>query len=268
MPELPEVETVVRQISPALINKKISGIKVYEGGRRMIAPFTAPELESKLIRRTIENISRTGKFMIFKLDDNSAIVAHLRMSGRMLVYPKPIDDKHIRIHLELSDTTLNFIDTRRFGTFHFTHNPSEYAGLQRLGPDALSEKFTSEYLFNKLRGRKKPAYSALLDQSIVAGLGNIYVNEVLHAAGIHPLRPASQINKDEATQIVNHTNRILNLAINFRGTTLLDNSYTDGTGEYGGFFDKLKVYGKDKLSMQIKRIKIGGRSVFYTSDQI
>lgn len=268
MPELPEVETVVRQISPAVTNKKITGLVVHKGGTNMIAPLTTAELESRINNRIVTVVSRVGKFMIFQMDDNAGIVAHLRMSGRLHISDKPISDKHTRIVIGFENSFLNFVDIRRFGTFHFSQNPADYPGLKRLGPDALSGDFNPEYLRQKIKNRKKSIYATLLDQSIVAGLGNIYVNEVLHASGIHPLRIASAISEQEITRIINETSRILTMAINFRGTTLIDNFYKDGKGEYGGFFDKLEVYGKDKLNHEVKRIKIGGRSVFYTSDQV
>ncbi len=268
MPELPEVATVLKQITPAIIDQGIADVKVTPKGERMVAPLTPVSLKKELIGRRIIRVNRHGKFMTFELDNSKKVVAHLRMSGRLLISDMPLKHLHNRLHIKFENGKyLNFIDIRRFGTFHLVEKGDTYSGLKKLGPDALSVELTKDYLKAKLKGRAKNIYSTLLDQSIVAGLGNIYVNEVLYASRIHPERSAGKVNPAEIEQILEHTARILKMAIAYRGTTLIDKSYMDTEGLYGDFFNMLKVYGKkdtacERCGTKITRLKIGGRSVY------
>ncbi|KXK26942.1 MAG: Formamidopyrimidine-DNA glycosylase [candidate division WS6 bacterium OLB20] len=270
MPELPEVETVVRQIRPSVTGRTVQSVIVTDGGLRMIAPLSRDQLADNLTGDTITSLERTGKFMQFRLRSGAFIAAHLRMSGRVSVSESFEQTKHNRIGLFLDKGVFNFHSIRRFSTFHYVEAGGSYPAFDLLGPDALSDAFSGSYLIDKLKQSKRPVYSALMDQRTVAGLGNIYVNEVLYAAGVHPLREARLVTKSEAEAIASESRRILIQAIRLRGTTLNDRTYLDGSGEYGAFSDHLNVYGKTGQIVDgspVERIRIGGRSVFAATSQ-
>lgn len=264
MPELPEVETTIRYLKPAVLNQVITDITVTNKGE---STFNIPfdEVRGRIIGNKITDIGRHGKWMLFEFNNGKAI-GHLRMSGRYKVDNKVLDLPHNRFQLHLdSGKIINYIDQRRFGTFHFVDRFENYPGLKKLGPDILLSEVTAEYLHSRLLKTKKPIYSALLDQSIVAGLGNIYVNEVLHACGIHPLTLAEKITLPDAKLILQNSKIILSKALELKGTTLIDNLYRDPEGKTGQFAKMLQVYGKKK-DPSIQVLKIGGRSVFVHKD--
>lgn len=270
MPELPEVETVRRQISPDIVGQAITDVIITPGGVRMIGDTTIAKLKESLAGQTITTTSRHGKFMPIHLASGDQIVTHLRMSGRMEYTPKFIRTKHNRVGLVLGKGVLNFFSIRRFATFHYILKDQDYPGIAFLGPDALSDDFNGRYLADKLQDKTRPIYNSLMDQSVVAGLGNIYANETLFAAGIHPLSASGAISEQLLDNISTEAKRILNLALSFRGTTLIDKSFQDGTGSYGGFADKLKVYAKTGEVVsghQVERTRLGGRSVFFVPEQ-
>lgn len=270
MPELPEVETTIRYLRPALLNQIVRELTVTNGGE---STFNVPLAEAKqnIEQKSFLALSRRGKFMLFELESpdsihssqtNGFIVGHLRMSGRYKIDDKVIDHPHNRFQLHLDNGKIvNYIDQRRFGTLHFTDDFDNYPGLQRLGPDILTDDVTAEFLRSRLAKLKKPIYSALLDQSIVAGLGNIYVNEILHATGIHPLTQSNAISLEQTTLILDQAKRILSKALELKGTTLIDNLYQDPEGKIGKFAKLLQVYGK-KNDPNVSILKVGGRSVF------
>lgn len=264
MPELPEVETTIRYLRPAVLNEVIRDITVSNKGESTFnIPFS--EVRKNLIGNMITGISRHGKWMLFEFNNGKAI-GHLRMSGRYKIADKVIDLPHNRFQLHLQNgKVINYIDQRRFGTFHFVTDFTSYPGLTRLGPDIFTGEVTAEYLHSKLAKTKKPIYSALLDQTIVAGLGNIYVNEVLHACGIHPLSPGNKLSLADTQHILEHSKRILTKALELKGTTLIDKLYQDPEGKTGQFAKLLQVYGKKK-DPNIRMLRIGGRSVFVHKD--
>lgn len=260
MPELPEVETTIRYLRPQLLDRVINEVIV---SKRGVSHFNQnlTDVKSQLEGAQFTDLSRIGKWMLFDLGKTKA-VGHLRMSGRFLIGDEVLPHVHNRFQFLLDNgKVVNYIDQRRFGTFHLVKDFSEYKSLAGLGPDALSGKLTAEYLFSRLQSTKKPIYSTLLDQNMVAGLGNIYVNEALHASHIHPLQPANTLSLSQLEVLVTHIGRLLTLALQFRGTTLIDNLYKDPEGKTGDFAKMLQVYGKKKDS-EIEVLKVGGRSVF------
>lgn len=269
MPELPEVQTIISQIRPYVVGQTITGLKVLTGGQNLIGNETQSSLERKTKNKRVIDLTRVGKFFILELDQGS-IVGHLRMTGLLEYSPIPKYRTHTRLDLLFEDKgSMLFHDIRRFATFHYSDTSSNYKGILNLGPDALTNNFSAEYLQNQLKRRKKSIYSSLMDQSIVAGLGNIYVNEVLFACGINPETPSNQVAKslDTCESIIQQAKRILIMAINHKGTTLVDNTYKTAYGEYGQFFNQLKVYDRQaqvcsNCSYKIEKIKIGGRSVY------
>jgi formamidopyrimidine-DNA glycosylase len=182
---------------------------------------------------------------------------------------KPDPDIHNRLFLELSDHSfLNFLDIRRFGTFHLIKDRSQYPGLHRLGMDALNSAWTGELFFNKLQLHKKSVYSCLLDQSIISGVGNIYANEALFLSKINPLRAANRLTVMDSKKLLHSVIDILSTALQFQGTTLIDNSYKDSEGKSGNFRKLLKVYGRTgevcvTCDTPITRIRVGNRSVYF-----
>jgi formamidopyrimidine-DNA glycosylase len=273
MPELPEVETTIRFIRPKLVDRVIQSVTATNKGE---STFNIPfqEVQERLQGQSLVRLDRRGKWMLFTFEPqrhNSGtivepsvvkVVGHLRMSGRYKIADEVLDLPHNRFQLHLDNgKVINYLDQRRFGTFHFVDDFEAHKGLAALGADVLSEEFTEVYLANKLKKLKKPIYSALLDQTVIAGLGNIYVNEILHASRIHPLKPANSLTHREIEAIVHNTATILAKALELKGTTLIDNLYQDPEGKTGEFAKLLQVYGKKK-DPNIEVLKIGGRSVF------
>lgn len=255
MPELPEVETTIRYLRDNLINKVVTNFWVSNGGERQLNAEVL-KYQQLLLNNSLQQLNRHGKWMLFQFDQTQ-IIGHLRMSGRYKIATNVIDHPHNRFQLQFSDgTILNYLDQRRFGTFHIAESLDM---SEKLGPDAL--EITTADLFTRLQKTKKPIYSALLDQAIIAGLGNIYVNESLHISGIHPLTPANKLSGSQVEALLDNTKQLLETAIKFKGTTLIDNLYQDPEGKNGEFAKLLQVYGKKK-DPHIQVFKIGGRSVF------
>lgn len=286
MPELPEVESVVRSLSELIIGQQISDVNVNEKGLRSLGGISIEDLRTGLIGKEIAEVSRVGKFILvdFAGGENSLIV-HLRMTGRFLYLPseqgrqsaplitpqllsyerqqeqaeainKTGADPYTHTTFTLSNGNLHFSDKRRFGTLHLAPAGS-YAGIARLGPDALSSEFNVEYLAKILHKRVKSIYNALLDQALVAGLGNIYVCEALYAAGVHPLRPVNLLQPAELEAIVSAAKRILLKSIELGGTSFSD--YQDASGKQGAFKDFLQIYQKPHAT----RLKIAGRTAHF-----
>lgn len=260
MPELPEVETTIRHLKPLLLDRMIEQIVITPRGERHFNKPVA-EVRAALEGATLRDLTRVGKWMLFDFD-RTKVVGHLRMSGRYTVSRETNPSLHLGFNIILDNgDNVGYLDQRRFGTFHLVDEFAAYPYLSLLGPDALSPAFNVEYLAKRLTKVKRNIYQALLDQTIVAGLGNIYVNETLNLAEIHPLTPANKLNHEQIANIVMHAKEILNLALTLKGTTLADNLYQDIEGRRGKFHKMLKVYGKHKHP-DIEVLKIGGRSAF------
>ena len=218
-----------------------------------------------IIGLTITDIARRGKYIIFHTDRNKVIVTHLRMTGKYIyVDESDFDRKHIRAYFKFSnDEYLLFKDVRTFGKIELFNNEKSTNIFDKLGPEPLSEQFNSEYLKNRLRYRKKPIKNALLDQNIVAGLGNIYVCEILYQSGINPTKASNELNENEYQSITKNTKKILAEAISKNGTTISDYRNIDNkTGEFQNF---LQVYQKKTClcGAQIKKIKQAGRTTYF-----
>lgn len=286
MPELPEVENVVSTLRENILGQKILAVKVEDKGVNALGGISPAAFVGSLTNRIFTEISRVGKFIIIRFESptQQALIVHLRMTGRFLyvgkngreaLAPKVLVndgesevaiDPYIRFHFKLEDGDLYFSDKRRFGTMHLTDGVGEYKGIVRLGPDALTDGFTVDYLKHALANKNKPIYSALLDQQIVAGLGNIYVCEVLARAGIHPLTSAKLLTVEQIQLIHKYTVEVLRSAVESQGTSFSD--YLNARGEKGSFQEKLWVYGKkttviDGKDYQVSKVKIGGRTAFF-----
>jgi formamidopyrimidine-DNA glycosylase len=255
MPELPEVETVRRSILPVVRGRKI-------GREEILTPGVWLGDNLSAVGWQINDIGRRGKYLIFALSRNgqtARLVVHLRMTGRLLLQTvdlPPEKHTHIRLRLDPDITVSNtgpwadlpiwlaYHDPRRFGRFWLLagDSPEQPPGLAGLGPDLLSAAFNADYLSKRLAQRKGSLKAVLLDQTVLAGLGNIYADEVLFASGLQPTRSAASLGTAEIAALATAIDQVLNRAIACQGTTLRD--YADGWNQKGTFQDCLMVYGR------------------------
>ena len=265
MPELPEVETVRRVLSNEIVGTTITGIDVYY---KNIIEDDLDYFLNHVVGKKITSLSRLGKYLIFNLEDG-AIISHLRMEGKYFYLPKDSElNKHIHVVYKLSnDYILCYQDTRKFGRMVYKSNEDLYttAPLSKIGKEPfLANNLNVLEIYHQIIKRNLPIKTVLLEQSIITGLGNIYVDEVLYASKILPDRPASQITIDEVYSIISESDRILSLAIEKKGTTI--RSYTSSLGVKGGYQDFLKVHTKticQACNSPIEKMKIGGRTSYY-----
>ena len=236
MPELPEVQTVINILQDNITNETISGVRVLYPG--ILHDTTVATLEQELPHQVIKGFRRMGKYLIFLLSKGSLIV-HLRMEGKFYILPKDAQvEKHVHIIIDFeSEKSLHYHDVRKFGTFTYLSTNefeaiSAYPMLGKLGKDA-NENWEEDELYKLIHDKKAPIKAVLLDQSIIAGLGNIYVNEVCYLAKVHPLRLASSISKEEANKLSFYAKKVLDEAIFYGGTTI--RSYTSSLGVTGRF---------------------------------
>lgn len=240
MPELPEVETIARQLrARGVEGREILSVKV--NWARTVEPLAVASFSRRVRGTTIEKISRTGKWLQFSLSSGKAVMIHLRMAGSFSMEPGP----HDRIVLKLSDgVVLHYRDTRKFGRWKLVDDPSEI--LNRLGPDALTRGFTFHYFLEAMRRRRRMIKPLILDQSVVAGLGNIYADEALWESKIHPERLSDSLSDDELAALFKAIKHVLRIGVRNRGTSLGDGktNYRDVEGESGGYREKVKAYGR------------------------
>jgi formamidopyrimidine-DNA glycosylase len=247
MPELPEVETVMRGLRGVLEGRTVRAASVSRPDLRW--PFPAG-LAERLAGARVEGFRRRGKYMLMRLSGGDSVLVHLGMSGRMVarpaVDPPPAPAAHEHFALETTDgTRVGFVDPRRFGCVDLVATEKEdgHRLLAGLGPEPLEPGFTPAVLFAALRGRRTPLKAALLDQKVVAGLGNIYVSEALFRARLSPLRPASSVTEAEAERLVPAIRAVLEESIEAGGSSLRD--YVRADGGIGFFQERFKVYGRE-----------------------
>jgi formamidopyrimidine-DNA glycosylase len=264
MPELPEVETTRLGIMAAVVNHKVKSLCVHEARLRWPVPAELTALQGQ----RINNITRRGKYLLFHTKSGVALV-HLGMSGSLrLAKPNSPRRKHDHIELFLdSGYVLRFHDPRRFGCFlWFTESPEQHPLLAGLGPEPLEDGFGGKYLFLRSRRRTAPIKSFLMDSHVVVGVGNIYANEALFKAGIHPLRAAGRISAERFDLLATEVQQTLTRAIQSGGTTLRD--FVNGHGEPGYFQQELDAYGRGgegckRCNHTMKEIRLSGRSTVY-----
>jgi formamidopyrimidine-DNA glycosylase len=266
MPELPEVETVMRGLRPALEGQTISRVTLRKAGLR--TPFPA-DFAARLTGRRILRLTRRAKYILAELDGLETLVIHLGMSGRLTVGAgEPLPGTHDHVILAAGDAFVTFNDPRRFGlmTLVKTAGLADDPLFAGLGPEPLAAEFDAAVLAAALKGKKTPMKAALLDQKVVAGLGNIYVAEALFLAGLSPRRSAGTVKN--AKPLVKAIKQVLNAAIKAGGSTLRDYRHADG--ELGYFQHRFKVYGRagtpcprQGCGGTVKRIVQSGRSTFY-----
>lgn len=263
MPELPEVETVRRGLEDLLLGKRIAAVRVELP--RLVKGSTCTAFKQILSHRQLLAVNRRGKYLIFDFGDD-VMLSHLRMEGKYLYFRDEVpENKHFHVFFTLTDgSTLVYQDVRQFGTMELLKKAdlSTYFKNKGLGPEPRPDSFFIEPFQKRLAKSKKAIKSYLLDQTLVAGLGNIYVDEVLWAAKVHPLRLSSSLLLDETVALHKETIRILQLAIEKGGSTI--RTYKNTLGEDGKMQDYLQVYGKEghlcpRCASKIKKIKVGGR---------
>ncbi|WP_319825039.1 bifunctional DNA-formamidopyrimidine glycosylase/DNA-(apurinic or apyrimidinic site) lyase [Thalassovita sp.] len=277
MPELPEVETVRRGLVPAMQGAVIVRAQVNRPDLRWPFPDRMAE---RLTGRRVLGMRRRSKYILADLDSGETLLIHLGMSGRMLVSGDPLGqflrdhpkaEKHDHVVLDMDNgARITFNDPRRFGAMDLldTASAESHKLLASLGPEPLGNDFNEPYLVSAFKGRNTPVKSALLDQHVVAGLGNIYVCEALFRAGIHPLRKAGQIAAPRVAALVPVVRQVLSEAIEAGGSSLRD--FRQADGELGYFQHDFRVYGQEGQPCKapgctavIHRVVQSGRSTFY-----
>lgn len=244
MPELPEVETIRAQLAERIPGRTFTRIEVYDP--KLVSPEDAEWFADGVAGRRIEGVDRRGKYLLIELDDGRTLAVHLRMTGRLhwqAGAPDP-GERFLRARFHLDDgSSLTFGDMRRFGRAWLVDgDPREREAYwrARVGVEPLTPRFTARVLAELLEGRRGPIKAVLLNQALVAGLGNMYVDEALFAARIHPLRPAGDLDPDEVRRLHRAIRDRLAAAVAAGGASI--DSYRDGLGEKGSMQDLLRVH--------------------------
>lgn len=262
MPELPEVETVLRTLETKIKDREIVGIKVIY---KPIVDLDCKLFKKKLIGQHFRDFKRRGKFLIFEMDDIS-FISHLRMEGKYYILNKdyPID-KHTHVIFYLDNgEEFRYHDVRKFGRMELMDKKDDYFDFKELGPEPFDKAFNLDYCKKYLNNKNKPIKEVLLDQSFVAGIGNIYVDEILWDISVNPIRPANKLKDEEIKAMISSTRKILKKAIKAGGTTI--RSYTSSLGVTGRFQLSLNCHTKDvckRCGGKIKKIRVGGRGTYY-----
>lgn len=237
MPELPEVETIRCDLAPLVAGRFISGFELFWG--RTLRGTSPDEFLSLVVNRKIEALERRGKYLIFRLDSGPGFTVHFKMTGALLaIPPESVLPVHARALFYLDDgSRLCFTDPRKFGRIE-PAGPG-HSTLSKLGPEPLEPVFTVEVLQTVLARRKTPVKAVLLDQHLIAGIGNMYADEALYASGIHPLKPAQNLTAREITDLHAAIRAVLVLAIECKGATV--SNYTRPDGQSGRAQEKFRV---------------------------
>jgi formamidopyrimidine-DNA glycosylase len=267
MPELPEVETVVRTLDKQITGRKI--LDINNSWPNHLATHDLDAMQALITGSTIVNLSRRGKYIVFTLDNGSTMLIHLKMTGQLLLQPSlvPLPDHTHTVFTLSGGNELRFRDVRKFGRVHLTSDPSSVLG--EIGPEPLSADFTAQSLFDALSARRRILKPLLLDQGFIAGIGNIYADEALHGARILPTRISDTLSLDEASNLHSNIQATLQRAIEKGGATI--NDYRQPDGSQGEMQSLFRVYGLQGQPCPrgdgiIQRIVLGGRSTFFCSD--
>jgi formamidopyrimidine-DNA glycosylase len=265
VPELPEVETIRGQLAPLVEGRTLARVEILDP--RWSRPLAPKELEVALEGRAVESLGRRGKYLIWSLSDEVYLVQHLRMTGAVLLEPKP-EPAHVRVRIELDpERHLVIVDPRRFGTGELLlgeHALEEFFAT-RLGLEPLDEGFTAEHLRSLARGRVAPIKPFLLDQRKIAGVGNIYADEALFRAQVHPLRPAGRLTAEQYARLRDGMIEALQAGIDARGASIDDFRHVDGVR--GAFQDQFLVHLREgepcvRCGTTIVKMVVGGRGTY------
>ena len=268
MPELPEVESVRRRLAPVLEGRRLEHVEISD--ERLTRPFAAAEVAQALEGEVVREVGRRGKYLVVRFQSGRALLIHLRMTGSLRHAPAGTlpDDPHRRAVATLDDgSDVAYRDVRRFGTWLLLEAPEvdEYVDA-RVGREPLEATFRARDLAERLATRRAPVKAAILDQRTVAGIGNIYADEALWRARIHPLTAARDLTQDELRALHRAIRRALEAGIARQGSTLRDYALPDGST--GAMQDEFKVYGRtgepcDRCGTPIEKIRVAGRGTWY-----
>lgn len=269
MPEAPEVETVRRTLERQLKGRQITGVSITHP--KLSDNMPASEMESRLTGEHLISFHRLGKYLILETDHYDW-VAHMRMEGKFLVVDKEPEDEKMRKHTHAvfdldNGKKLCYVDTRKFGRMDLYEKTADFhalPALKKTGLDVLDDKLTGAWLYQKIHKRNIPIKTALLDQSVIAGIGNIYADEILFLAGLDPRSLCSHLDEQDCSRIVEAAKEIILEAIKHKGTTILSFSSDNHPGEFQNF---LKVHVREGEPCQvcehtIERIKVNNRSTY------
>lgn len=264
MPELPEVETVRRSLAPCVVARRVTAVQVRE--RRLRKPI-APDFEARIVGKSLRTIERRGKYLLFRLEGEETLLVHLGMSGSLHLRQRgAASQPHDHVFVEFDGAeTMVLNDPRRFGVMR-VGSGDEFDELRHIGPDPLSLRRSAEEWRAALRGRRTPIKSLLMDQTFVAGIGNIYANEMLYQARIRPRRMAARLRRAELARLEEAMHAVLERAIELGGSSISD--FRDARGKPGYFQIHHAVYDRagqacSACAAPIRRIVIAGRSTFY-----
>ena len=268
MPELPEVETVRVHLEPVLVGRRFDRVEIRDP--RVTRPVEPHEVAAELEGEVVEAVERRGKYLVVRFESGRVLLVHLRMTGTLRHERDgaPEHDPHLRVVVNLDDESdVVYRDVRRFGTWVLLEPGEETDYLaERLGEEPLTRAFTPASLAARFNRRRAPVKAALLDQRAAAGMGNIYADEALWRAQIHPLRPAGDLDADELKRLHKAVRDALKAGIARQGTTLRD--YRTPDGAEGRMQSALKVYGRDgepcyRCGVQIEKTRAAGRGTWY-----
>jgi len=266
VPELPEVENVGRALRQSLSGRRCTGLNVRFGG--VLAPSPAA-VRKAVVGRPLHDVQRHGKYLVLGFGEpvSHHVLLHLRMTGQVFVQEGYRPDKHVHVTFDFDGRPVHYRDIRKFGRWTVVGSEWREQELGHVGPDMLTVRFPD--WFERVRTRKAPMKSVLLDQGVAAGLGNIYVDEALFRASVHPLARPVDLDRHTLRSVLRQAKAVLRRAIDHGGTTFLN--FTDFHGKPGNFRSKLRVYGRGGKPCQtcgtvIERLVIGGRSSCFCPD--
>ncbi len=264
MPELPEVETFVRALRAPLVGRTITTVRI-TWPRHIVVP-PPDELRRRITNRRIEAIDRRGKYLVFTLSDDETLIIHLKMTGHLsVVEARTPTDPYAHTVFELDDgRELRFRDPRKFGRVYLVHDPADVVGP--LGPEPLTDDFSVDELTARLAGRKRVLKPLLLDQTFIAGIGNIYADEALFHAGIRPTRRSDTLTTGEIAALHAAIRQVLTMGIEREGASI--STYVKADGEMGDMQNAVAVFRRTgracyTCGRPIERIVLGGRSTHY-----
>jgi formamidopyrimidine-DNA glycosylase len=265
VPELPEVETIRRQLAPHLEGRTLLDVEILDW--RWTRPQDPATVADGLHGQAVQRIGRAGKYLVWELSDERFLLVHLRMTGALLFDPEP-EPTHTRVRMELdSGHRLIYVDPRRFGTGHLLLGAAARDAYlaERLGVEPMTPEFTTEHLRAIAHGRTAPVKAFVLDQRRIAGVGNIYADEALFRAGIHPLRPAGALTRAQLNALREAIEQSLAAGIEARGATIDDFRHVDGAR--GSFQDRFLVHLREgepcvNCGTAIRKLVVGGRGTY------
>jgi formamidopyrimidine-DNA glycosylase len=265
MPELPEVETIRRQLAPHVEGRTFGRVKILDA--RWASPDAAVRVERELRGAVVERLSRSGKYLVWELSGERYLLMHLRMTGTLLIDPLA-EPLHTRVRFPLDDgRKLVYVDPRRFGTGHLVRGAdARDAYLQaRLGVEPCTAEFTTDHLVALARGRRAPVKAFVLDQRRIAGVGNIYADEALFRAKIHPLRPAGRLTRAQLDRLRTGIEESLRAGIDAKGASIDDFRHIDGAR--GSFQDRFLIHRRAgepcvRCGATVRKILAAGRGTY------